>query len=413
VNTSFNQLDSLLTHFDQWVSNDRAKWLALLIQRINDFELAEDCLQEAVIKAFELWKRQGVPANPENWILRTAYNKAIDQIRRHTTFQNKKQTLIELSQQQSLGDQKEDNEIPDERLKLIFTCCHPALEQQTQIALTLNSVCGLSVEDVAQSFIVTKTTMAQRLVRAKRKIKIAGIPYQVPQGQELKSRLNSVLSVIYLIFNQGYSSQKDSCSEHTEESWYLIQTLNDLIPNQAEVLGLMALMLFHNSRSKSRQQSSETLVTLETQDRSLWDQNLISKANDCFRQAMSLNDIGAYQIQAAISGVHSLAQSFEDTDWEQICTLYSKLYLYWPSDTVLINHAVALNYNNQSDQALKLIQSIDIKKLNNYLPYHLAKAHILKSLNQNQEAINNLSLAMALSQCQKEKKHIQDQINLL
>ena len=416
-----NNPSSLQTAFDTLVSNERSKLLAILISQLKDIELAEDALQDALIKAWTNWQVQGMPEHPNSWILKTAYNQAIDRLRRKQNFISKQAHISHIQElMYELNAHMNDQVIPDERLKLIFTCCHPALDQHSQVALTLNTICGFSTEQVAQVFLLKTPTMAQRLVRAKQKIKRSGIPYQTPNENELIDRLQSVLTVIYLIYNQGYYAADNPAlinNNHSDEAIYLALTLNQLLPNQAELLGLLALMYFHMARFSARNQSQNCehgkIISLEHQDRKLWNQTLIDQANDWFAQAINLKSMGPYQIQAAISGVHSQAQNFDDTDWQQIDVLYSKLYQYLPIATVQINQAVAMTYNKQAQQALNLLQNIAHNKLDDYLPFYLAKAHALKTLGQKSEAINNVSLAMALSKNPQEKAFLKNQIKLI
>ena len=410
-------ISSLKTTFETIVSDERAKLLAILISQLKDIELAEDALQEAFIKAWTVWKMQGIPDNPNSWILKTAYNKAIDVLRRQQNFNRTKTEISQLFD--SINELKaymDDEQIKDERLKLIFTCCHPALDQRSQVALVLNTLCGFNTEQVAGIFLLKTPALAQRLVRAKRKIKRSGIPFQTPETNELPTRLASVLSVIYLIHNQGYYASDNTTlmsNNHNKEAVYLAKTLNQLLPQHAEILGLLALMYFHMARLKSRAQNLDQIISLEHQDRKLWDQNLIEQANDWFKQAIKLKSMGPYQIQAAISGVHSQAKKFEDTDWQQIVLLYTKLYEYQPTAIVQINQAVALSYNKQAGQALRLLQKIDPDKLNNYLPFYLAKAHILKVLGKKTESINYFSHAIALSKNTQEIEFLKSQLELI
>jgi RNA polymerase sigma-70 factor (ECF subfamily) len=412
-----NQPDSLRDQLNQLMRHERAQLLAILIQKVNDIELAEDALQEAFVKAWSHWPDATIPDNPKSWLLKTAYHHAIDGLRRQSNFHRKQPLISQLQElQQELSAAHTDHDIADERLRLIFSCCHPALDEATQVALTLNTVCGFTAEQVAASFMLKTATLAQRLVRAKRKIKLSGIPYQVPDSAQLPARLDQVLSVIYLIYNAGYYAHEQLGlinPVHTDEAMYLANTLNQLLPDQAEVLGLLSLMHFHQSRMPARHAHPDRFISLEHQDRRMWDQDLIAAANTRFQQAMALKNLGPYQIQAAISGVHSLAKSWSDTDWPQIVALYEKLWQYQPTDPVRINHAVALSYAGKVEAAWHLLQTIDTQQLPDYLPYFLAHAQIAKLRAQPDQAISYLSQAMALSKNQQERAYIQQQMDRL
>lgn len=411
------QTRSLRNTIDDLVRNERTPLLAVLIAQINDIGLAEDVLQDAITKAWVKWPESGIPDNPKSWLLRVAYNRAIDYFRKQQNFKLKQQQITHLIElQHELNASMDDELIPDERLKLIFTCCHPALNSSNQVALTLNTICGFTTEQIANAQMLKLTTMAQRLVRAKRKIKLSGIPYQIPQRSDLPNRLNSVLVVIYLIYNAGYySNDRPQLTnlDQTDEAFYLAKTLNELMPDQAEVLGLLALMSFHQSRIKARNQHQDHFISLEQQDRSLWQQELIKTANQWFTQAIACKKMGPYQIQAAISGVHSKAISWHQTDWPQIVALYHKLLSYLPTDTVRINLAVAMSYAGDAEKAWACLNSVDRSSLKNYLPFHLAQAQIAKSVNQPALAVSHFSLAMALSKNPQEKAFLQTQIDSL
>lgn len=403
--------------FNTLISKERTKLIAVLISRLNDFELAEDVFQEASLKAWKHWQHHGIPKHPTSWILKAAYNQAIDIIRRRTNFNRKQPQITQLIQlQQEMNSSSGDEFITDERLKLIFTCCHPALDDNSQVALTLNTICGFKTEQVAAMFLLKTPTMAQRLVRAKRKIKRSGIPYKTPEKDELNNRIKNVLKVIYLIFNQGYYAAENKtllATDQTEEAIHLALTLNQLMPDQAELLGLLSLMYFHLARTAARSSKRYEIISLEQQNRSLWSQQQIKQAKQWFQQAMKLKSLGSYQIQAAISGVHCDAKKFEQTDWQQICLLYEKLYSYLPNETVRINQAVALAFAGQAPKAWQILQSIEANQLDNYLPFYLAKAHVLKNLNKNKEAINHFSLAMSISKNHHEKAFLRKQIELI
>lgn len=410
-----NQPDSLRHLLNQLVRHERAQLLAILIQQIHDMELAEDALQEAFAKAWSHWAETSIPDNPKSWLLKTAYHQAIDSLRRQANFKAKQPLISHLQElSHGLSGAHEDHDIADERLRLIFSCCHPALDEPTQVALTLNTVCGFTAEQVADAFMLKAATLAQRLVRAKRKIKLSGIPYEVPDTGQLPQRLNQVLSVIYLIYNAGYYAheQLDLINPtHTDEALYLANTLNRLMPDQAEVLGLLALMSFHQSRMPARNAQPDRFVSLEHQDRQLWDQSLIDQANALFKQAMVLKNVGPYQIQAAISGVHSLALTWQDTDWSQIVALYEKLWQHQPTDPVRINQAVALSYAGAVDKAWDLLQGIDAHGLQQYLPYYLAHAQIAQLRAEPDAAVSHLTQAMALSKNPQERAFIKQQMD--
>ncbi len=407
---------SLRNKLDSLFRNDYGYLLAALVKRIKDIELAEDVLQDAIVKAHLIWPEQGTPQYPKSWLYKTAYNKAIDLLRREQNFKHKSE-LINQHLISEMGSEKADNVvINDDRLQLIFTCCHPALRDSSQIALILNTVCGLTTEQVAEAFLTKPPTMAQRLVRAKRKIKSSGIPFNIPAAEDLPKRLSQVLTVIYLIYNQGYYNHQTADLmdlNFTEEAFYLAKTLNQLMPKQAELLGLLALMSFHQSRFKARSQCDKTFVTLKNQDRSLWDKGLIKSANDYFQQAIGLKALGPLQIQAAISGVHSQAANWDDTDWSQITLLYEKLLVYQPTDTVKINLAVAKCYSGNPELAWQLLLDIKKKNLEHYLPYYLAQAEVAKHRSDDNTAFNCFSLAMALSKNVREQRYIKEQIDLL
>lgn len=298
--------------------------------------------------------------------------------------------------------------IPDQELKLIFTCCHPALSFDNQVALTLQVICGLSAEQIATTFIKSKKATEQRLVRAKKKIKLAGIPYQVPDKAQLSERLDAVLKIIYLIFNQGYYSERNDQliqERLVRQAIRLGQLIVDLIPDHAEAIGLLSLMYFHKARMAAR--SGNLFIDLATQNRSLWHTEEITFANQLFEQAMTLKSLGTFQLQAAISGVHTMAQTFEDTDWTQISLLYEKLLSYQNDAIVNINQAVALSYCGQASKALNILTQLESdKNVRHYLPYFVAKAHVHETLGQTSKAIFNYDLAIAQSKHPSERQYL-------
>ena len=376
--------------------------LSVLIAWLKDIELAEDVLQEAVVSALKAWQDDGIPENPRAWLLRTAKNKAIDLLRRDQNYQSKLEQLGILSHLQSgYSSTDEAMEIPDQRLKLIFTCAHPALNHEAQVALTLHTVAGLKTEKIASAFLLNKSTMAQRLVRAKRKIKKAGIPYEVPESGQLQERLASVLAVIYFIFNEGYHatfSQQLMQTNLVDEALSLATTVLELMPEQAEAMGLMALMLFHDARRQSRSNTAGQLLSLEQQDRDSWNQIKIKKGDHLLEAAIALKQLGPYQIQAAISAVHCQANNYNDTDWPQIELLYTKLYSYQPTAVVKLNWIFARAKALGVETALKELDELENSKaLQDYQGFYAVKAELLALNGQKALASKVLDQAIGLS----------------
>lgn len=394
----------------------RSEWgriVAALIGLVGDFDLAEDSAQEAFTAAVGQWRESGVPEFPRAWIIQTARNKAIDRIRRHVRFEEKLETYMNSGfVRESETPNYDTSEIPDERLRLIFTCCHPALALDAQVALTLRALCGLETDEIARAFLVPVPTMAQRLVRAKRKIRDAGIPYIVPETAEMAERLEAVLAVIYLVFNEGYAStrgeplvRRDLCVEAIRLGRLVRRLMFPQPP--AEATALVALMLLHDARRNARIDEEGEVVVLEEQDRMRWDHSQIAEALPLVEEGLR-GTPGPFALQAAIAALHCQARHPEDTDWRQIVGLYSLLERVQPTPVVSLNRAAAVAMAEGPAAGLKLIDDPSIsKELANYHLFHAARADLLRRLGSTAEAMICYEKALSLVSNDSERRFLQ------
>jgi RNA polymerase sigma-70 factor, ECF subfamily len=356
--------------------------VAALIRVFGDIDVAEDAVQDAFAVALRKWTGDGLPPNPSAWITTTARNRAIDRLRRESRGRELLSEAAVLSRgNDNPGSPEREGPVQDDRLRLIFTCCHPALSTEAQVALTLRLLGGLSTKEVARSFLVAEPAMAQRLARAKRKIKAARIPYRVPDDHDLPNRLRPVLAVVYLVYNAGITSPTEPglCSEAIR----LARILATLMPDEPEVAGLLALLLLTESRRSSRTRPDGSLVLLGEQDRTQWDRAMIEEGQAIVRRCIRRNQPGTYQLQAAINAVHADAPTIEQTDWSQIIALYDQLLAVAPTPVVALNRAIAIGEVHGADAALALVDELN---LDNYHPFHATRADLLRRLGRNSEA---------------------------
>jgi RNA polymerase sigma-70 factor (ECF subfamily) len=399
---------------------DSGRILATLIRLLGDFDLAEEAMHEAFAAALSLWPTSGVPGSPRPWLISTARFKAIDTLRRRARFDASQDELVRHLEAQSNSAERsnstEEDSLEDDRLRLIFTCCHPSLPPEARVALTLREVCGLTTEEIAKAFLTTPRTLAQRIVRAKTKIRETPIPYEVPTPQELPERLGAVLHVIYLVFNEGYSAATGAevtRAELTGEAIRLGRLLMELRP-EPDVMGLLSLMLLQESRRAARTSPTGELILLENQDRALWNKEQIAEGVALLERALKSRRFGSYTLQAAIAAVHAEAESIAMTDWRQIVALYDQLLRIHPSPVARLNRAVAIAMRDGPEAGLTHIDAVlEHGELANYYLAHSARADMYRRLGRTAEALASYEKALALTQQEPERQFLQERIRRL
>ena len=395
---------------------DSGRILATLIRLLGDFDLAEDSMHEAFAAALDLWHKNGIPANPRPWLISTARFKAIDSMRRRARFDASQQDLIRHLEAQSIQEPQQDEGIEDDRLRLIFTCCHPSIPPEAHVALTLREVCGLTTEEIARAFLLRPPTLAQRIVRAKAAIREQGIGFQMPLPSDLPERLAAVLQVIYLVFNEGYSAAAGTeivRAELTREAIRLGRLICDLLP-EPEALGLLALMLLQESRRAARTSPAGDLILLEQQDRALWDRAQMTEGIALVEKSLKTHRFGSYTLQAAIAAVHAEASSAATTDWRQIVMLYNRLARIQPSPVVELNRAVAIAMCEGPEAGLRLIEGLMARdEMATYHLAHSARADLCRRLGRTTEARSSYQKALTLTQQEPERRFLEERLRHL